>query len=114
MYKIVSNYKMLLLLYGSIVIVIGSFFLVRDIHLMFELHQDLPLLFLLRFSVFWFMCLMIAVAGYFVYLSYNQMLLPEPDRAYAARLGRMALYVGVTGGTLAFIGFVVLHQLPFM
>lgn len=105
---------MLLLLYGSIVIVIGSFFLVRDIRLMFELHHNLPLLFLLRFSVFWFMCLMIAVAGYFMYLSHNQLLLPEPDKVYAARLGRMAFYVGVTGGSLAFIGFVTLHRFPFI
>lgn len=112
--KIISNYKILLLLYGGFVVIIGSFFLIGDTRLLNELHYKLPILFLIRFSVFWFMCLMIAVAGYLLHLSYNQLAMPEPDKAYAARLGKLALYIGITGSTLAFICFITLHQYPFL
>lgn len=114
MNKLISNHKLLLLLYGAFVFMTGSFFLVKDVSLMQELHHKLPLLFLLRLSVFWFMCLMIAVAGYLLYLSYNQLAMPDPDKAYAARLGKIALYVGVTGGSVAFICFITLHRFPFL
>jgi hypothetical protein len=109
--RIISNHKILLFLYGSIVVIIGSFFLVGDAGLLQELHFNLPLLFLIRFSLFWLMCLMIAVAGYLLHLSYNQLAMPEPDKAYAGRLGRLALYIGIAGCTIAFISFITLHQL---
>lgn len=100
----------MLLWNGGIVVIIGSFFLVSDTGLLHKQHYNLLLLFLIRFSVFWLMCLMIAMAGYLLQLSYNRLAMPEPDKAYAARLGLLALYTGLAGSSFAFLSFIALHQ----
>jgi len=113
MLKLISNYKVLLFFYGCAIVAIGFFFLALDNSLLHEVHFDLPLLFLIRFSVYWMMCLVIAVSGYLFYLSSRQLVMPRPDRVYAARLGKLALYVGVTGSTIAFVCFLTLRHYPF-
>lgn len=85
-----------------------------DTELLNKLHLKLPLLFLIRFSVFWLVCLIVAVAGYLLHLRYNQLAMPAPDKAYAARLGRLALYIGLAGSSLAFISFISLHGFSYM
>jgi len=113
MNKIFYDSKLLLTLYGSLLIIIGLFFLILDEQVLEETYRRLPLLFMIRFSIFWFMCLVVAVAGYLYYLSYTHINLPNPDKLYAARLGRLALYIGVAGCSMAFICFLTLRHYPF-
>ncbi|MER2997889.1 hypothetical protein [Pontibacter populi] len=99
MRRLMESNRFILFVYGCILLCLASYFVIREHRLPHLLENEMPLLFLLRFSVFWFVSLMIAVIMYLVHLSYSYLLLKERDKALARRAGFMTFWLGVAGGT---------------
>ena len=99
MRRLIESNRLILFVYGCLLLCLASYFVVREHRLPHLLENEMPLLFLIRFSVFWFVSLMIAVILYLVHLSYNYLLLKERDKALARRAGFMTFWLGVAGGT---------------
>ncbi|MBB6612439.1 hypothetical protein H7F15_15435 [Pontibacter sp. Tf4] len=90
---------LLLLVYGCLMICLASWFVFRESYVLHELHNQLPLLFLVRFSLFWLVSVLIAVTLFLLQLSYYSLFLKEPDKKLSQRAGFVAIGLGITGCT---------------
>ncbi len=106
MRKLMENNRVVLFVYGCLLLCLASYFVIREHKLPHLLENELPFLFLIRFSVFWFVSLMIAVVFYLGHLSYHYFLLKEPDKVLARRAGKAIFWLGVViGGGLSTLIF---------
>lgn len=99
MRKLLESNRLVLFVYGCLLLCLASYFVIREHRLPHLLENKLPLLFLIRVAAFWFVSLMLAVVLYLVYLSYYSLVLKEPDKVLAKRVGILIFWLGVAGGT---------------
>lgn len=97
MRKLAEGNRLILIIYGCLLVCLASYFVFRDVQLAHELHHKLPLVFLIRFSLFWLVSLLIAVTLFLVQLSYHHLVLKEPDKVLARRAGYLAIGMGMAG-----------------
>jgi hypothetical protein len=91
--------RLLLFVYGCLLLCLASYFVIREHRLPHLLENKMPFLFLIRFSAFWFVSLMIALILYLLQLSCSYLLLKERDKALARRAGFITFWLGVAGGS---------------
>ncbi|MBC5772540.1 hypothetical protein H8S95_00560 [Pontibacter sp. KCTC 32443] len=112
MRKLLESNRLILVLYGCLLVSLASFFIIREQDILHQIHHELPLMFLVRFGVFWFVSLMIAIVLYLVHLSYYHLFLKSPDRTLARRVGYLTFWLGVGGGTLITVLLYLYHEYP--
>ena len=95
MRRILESNRLLLIVYACLLLCLASYFVTREPRILYQPESKLPLLFLIRFGVFWFVSFMIAVILYFARLSYQNIILKEPDKTLARRLGYYMFWLGV-------------------
>lgn len=104
-YLTVRNYKLInagiIASYTAILVALAVSFLVSDQSLLYRMHYDLPLMFMVRFSAFWFLSFVLALSIFMYHLNANYINIPVSDKLYALRLGKLALWLGLLGGVLA-------------
>ena len=112
MRKLVERNGLVLLIYGCVLICLASFFIIREHHLVHLEHHDLPLMFLARFGVFWFVSIMIAVVLYLLHLSYFHLFLRAPEKMLARRAGYLTFWMGVGGVILISLVLYFYYKYP--
>jgi hypothetical protein len=112
MRKLVERNGLLLLVYGCLLICLASFFVIHESHLIHQRHHDLPVMFLARFGVFWFVSIMIAVVLYLAYLSYFHLFLKAPEKVLARRAGYLTFWLGVGGCILISLVLYFYYKYP--
>ena len=112
MRRLIESNKLLLLLYGCLLVCLASYFVIQEHHLSYQLHHKLPLYFIARVGVFWFVSLMIAVVLYLAHLSYHNLFLKKPERVLARNAGYLIFWLGVAGGFLIFAVLCLFYQYP--
>ena len=100
MRKLIESNRLVLFMYGCLLLCLASYFVIREHRLPFLLDNDVPFQFLVRLGTFWFISMMIAVVIYLAHLSYNYLLLKEPDKALAKYAGLVTFWLGVTGSII--------------
>lgn len=97
--------------YTAILIALAVSFLIADQSLLLRMHYDLPLMFMVRFSAFWFLSFVLALSIFLYHLDANYINIPTSDKLYALRLGKLALWIGLIGGVLAVTFYFLLPRL---
>lgn len=97
MRKLLQSNQLLLLLYGCLVVCLASYFIIRDLRVIEQLQHRVPYLFLVRFSLFWFVSLLLAVTIYLAQLSSQQLQLTELDKVRAQWAGYATIALGMAG-----------------
>ena len=83
----------------------------RDPTLMFHLHRQLPIIFLMRFGAFWFIGIIGAVLLFLLYLRLTRLYMSRTDRLYAVQLSKVILTVVTSGVALSAIALYLLISL---
>lgn len=97
--------------YTAVLIALAVSFLIADQSLLYRMHYELPLMFMVRFSAFWFLSFVLALSIFLYHLDANYINIPTSDKLYALRLGKLALWVGIAGGVLAVTFYFLLPML---
>lgn len=98
MKKVINGSATLLWLYGCLLVCLASYYIIRE-NAIFEVsNHSLPLTFLVRFGVLWFLSLMIAVTFYLAHINYHRLLLKGPEKVLARRIGYITFLLGLAGG----------------
>lgn len=92
---------LILSLYGSILMALAAFFLVSEPLLLENLHYyNLPLGFLMRFSVFWFCSFLFSLIFVLFYMRHQAHVIPEFEKRQALRFGAYAFSLGTVAAVV--------------
>lgn len=97
MRKLIESNRLILFIYGCVLLCLASYFVIREHRLPFVLDNNVPIQFLIRLGTFWFVSMMIAVILYLAHLSHSYLLLKESDKALAKYAGLVTFWLGVAG-----------------
>jgi len=95
------NSNVLFIFYGCVFLLLGSQLLMRDTTIMFHLHRQLPVVFLVRFGAFWCIGIIGAVLLFLLYLHQSRVFISRTDKLYAIRLSKLILTFVSTGAALS-------------
>ena len=98
MKKVITGSTTLLWVYGCMLVCLASYFIIREKTIFEVSEHSLPLTFLVRFGIFWFLSLMIAVTFYLAHINYHRLLLKGPEKVLAKRIGYITFLLGLAGG----------------
>ncbi|MHA6249905.1 hypothetical protein ACXYMU_18360 [Pontibacter sp. CAU 1760] len=90
----------LLLLHCAILLFLSFYFLGREDYLLQYMHYKLPLHFLLRFGVFWFISFVFTLLVYLSYVRRYQLQMPVAERSFALLTGKYAFSFGAVAAAL--------------
>lgn len=99
---LIGTYVCLLLLLGSYLLLSGRFLLNHNTP------SELPLDFLLRFGIFWFISFVLAMLFFVVHIRMHQYTLSDAEIAQSAKVGTFAFVAGVFMATLSGVLFYTL------
>lgn len=100
------NYKAIITTYVCLLLLLGSYLLLNSRFLMnHNTPSELPLDFLLRFSIFWFVSFVLALLFFVVHIRTNQYMFSEAELAQSAKVGIFTFVAGVCLATLSGIMF---------
>ncbi|TXK49644.1 hypothetical protein FVR03_06010 [Pontibacter qinzhouensis] len=79
--------------YGCILLLLAAVFLMRD-QTLTSMHKALPVYFLMRFCMFWFISFVLAIVFYLANLNLNYMGIPSIQKKHSLQIGTLALGAG--------------------
>ena len=109
MLKIKVGYKTLIIIYVCLLLLLGSYLLLNARFLMnHNTRSELPLDFLLRFGIFWFISFVLALLFFVFHIRMHQYTLSDTEIAQSAKVGTYAFIAGVCMATLSGVVFYTL------
>ena len=102
MEKVKGNYKALVTTYICLLLLLGSYLLLNGRFLMnHNTPSELPLDFLLRFGIFWFVSFVLALVFFVVHIRMHQYTLSDVEISQSAKVGTFTFIAGVCAATLS-------------
>ncbi|GAB3204236.1 hypothetical protein ABID22_002998 [Pontibacter aydingkolensis] len=109
MYRIKVSSKMLITAYVCLLLLLGSFLLLNGRFLMnHNTPSELPLDFLLRFGIFWFVSFVLALLFFVFHIRMHQYAFSEAEIAQSTKVGTFTFVAGVSMATLTGVLFYTL------
>ncbi len=102
------NYKALITAYICMISLLGSYLLLNSQFLMnHNTPSELPLDFLLRFGIFWFVSFVLAFFFFAVHLRLHKYKLSDLEVAQSVKVGTYTFIAGISAATLSGIFFYI-------
>ncbi|MEJ8802236.1 hypothetical protein [Pontibacter sp. H249] len=109
MHRIKISYKTLITIYIGLVTLLGFYLLLNSKFLMsYTSVSELPLAFLLRFGIFWFVSFVLALVFFVAHIHMHQYTLSDAEIAQSAKVGTFAFIGGVCVAALSGILIITL------
>lgn len=83
--------------YTGTLLIIAFYLLLHEESLLHKLRNQLPIIFIARFTLFWFISLLFALIVSLFSLRFTYLHMHGPERLYTLRLCKMVLSVGAIG-----------------
>lgn len=109
MRRIHSCHKLLFFVYSCALLALGSYFLVRDKVIMRSHYGDLPIDFIVRFGMFWFISFVLALLFFMLHIYLNKYYFSDSEILQSSKVGKLAFTLGTGAAVAAVLLYVSLY-----